>query len=98
VTVAVLEVEPEDVAGGPRLRAAVAAGRPGTLRPSTPSATGVLLAVAVHGDAALTVLVPRFTAAPGPTGRGGPQERGLPWGGGGSGFTDDGAGSGGGCY
>ncbi|MFF7749496.1 TIGR04222 domain-containing membrane protein [Streptomyces sp. NPDC007971] len=50
-----------------------------------------LLLVALHGDRALTLLVPRFTREAGLTGRGGTTERGLrqSWAGGGSdgGFT-----------
>ncbi|MGW2779753.1 TIGR04222 domain-containing membrane protein [Streptomyces populi] len=49
------------------------------------SAADVLLAVALHGDTALTVLVPRFTGAAGLTGHGGRQERGPSWSGGGEG-------------
>ncbi|MFF3887140.1 TIGR04222 domain-containing membrane protein [Streptomyces sp. NPDC001914] len=49
----------------------------------------VLLAVALYGDAALTVLVPRFTEAAGLTGRGGRPESGPSWssGGDGGGFS-----------
>ncbi|MET8131347.1 TIGR04222 domain-containing membrane protein [Streptomyces sp. NPDC005251] len=56
------------------------------LRAAVPPPTGpeglatadVLLAVALYGDAALTVLVPRFTEAAGLKGRGGREKRGLP--------------------
>ncbi|MEU4170927.1 TIGR04222 domain-containing membrane protein [Streptomyces sp. NPDC026665] len=49
----------------------------------------VLLAVALYGDGALTVLVPRFTEAAGLTGRGGRPESGPSWssGGDGGGFS-----------
>lgn len=62
------------------------------------STDDLLLAVALYGDAALTVLVPRFAVAAGLIGRGGVAEHGQSWGGGGGGigFTDDGAGWGGG--
>lgn len=76
------------------------------LRAAVPLPTGreglstddILIAVALHGEAALTVLAPRFSRAAGLTGRGGTAEHGQFWGGGGSdiGFTDDGAGWGGG--
>ncbi|WP_369250083.1 TIGR04222 domain-containing membrane protein [Streptomyces sp. R41] len=78
------------------------------LRATRPLPTGreglttddTLLAVALYGDAALTVLVPRFAAAAGLIGRGGLAEHGQSWGGegGGIGFTDDGAGWGGGSH
>ncbi|MFI6494151.1 TIGR04222 domain-containing membrane protein [Streptomyces sp. NPDC050564] len=61
------------------------------------STDDLLLAVALYGDAALTVLAARFAEAAGLIGRGGVAEHGQSWGGGGGiGFTDDGAGWGGG--
>ncbi|MFF4354875.1 TIGR04222 domain-containing membrane protein [Streptomyces sp. NPDC001530] len=81
----------------PRVRRTLA-----ELRATRPLPTGreglttddILLAVALYGDAALTVLVPRFAEAAGLIGRGGLAEHGQSWGGGdgGIGFTDDGAG------
>ncbi|MFE2100038.1 TIGR04222 domain-containing membrane protein [Streptomyces sp. NPDC059468] len=55
-----------------------------------PSPEDKLLLVALHGDAALTALAPRFTRDAGLTGRGGTTERELPqsWGSsGGGGFS-----------
>ncbi|MEU6087255.1 TIGR04222 domain-containing membrane protein [Streptomyces sp. NPDC047085] len=59
-------------------------------RPSGLSSDDQLLLVALHGDKALTLLVPRFTREAGLTGRGGPTEHGLrqSWStGGGGGFS-----------
>ncbi|QFZ78664.1 TIGR04222 domain-containing membrane protein [Streptomyces fagopyri] len=57
----------------------------------------VLLAVALHGAAALTLLEPRFAVDAGLVGRGGTADKGLlphSWGGGcGGGYTDGGGGS-----
>lgn len=57
----------------------------------------MLLAVALHGAAALTLLEPRFAVDAGLVGRGGTADKGLlphSWGGGcGGGYTDGGGGS-----
>ncbi|MGW3956088.1 TIGR04222 domain-containing membrane protein [Streptomyces sp. NPDC004752] len=59
------------------------------IRRSGLSAEARLLLVAVHGDAALTLLAPRFAREAGLVGRGGTTERELrqSWGGGGGGFS-----------
>lgn len=74
---------------GRRLLKELRARHPLPTRRSGLSAEDKLLLVAVHGDAALTKLAPRFAREAGLVGRGGTTERELrqSWGGGGGGFT-----------
>ncbi|MEU0032666.1 TIGR04222 domain-containing membrane protein [Streptomyces sp. NPDC006333] len=86
---------------GPTLGARRHLGRARAERPLPTGREGlsthdVLLAVALHGAAALTVLEPRFAVAAGLVGRGGTADKGLlphSWGGGSGGSYTDGGGS-----
>ncbi|MFE3262795.1 TIGR04222 domain-containing membrane protein [Streptomyces sp. NPDC059215] len=88
---------PGPTLGARRLLRRIRAERPLPTGREGLSGHDVLLAVALYGDAALTVLEPRFAPDAGLLGRGGTADKGLlphSWGGGsGANYTDGGGGS-----